>query len=342
MTTETTAEAGRDVTVRQYGELDVGRPAYLEYSKERVELIRRTLLPKEANDNDLFFLLELSSRYGLDPFAREIWIAKMKGKSGEQGGIAVFVGRDGLLSLAERRPGYRGFRNEAVHKGDTFKKLAQAVEQPDGTWTYVQHEYGHPAERGELVGAYAEVYVDGRPPTYFFAYLDEYLPGGNKLEYSPWRQQKAVMIEKCALVTAMRHAIRMSGLYLEEEMAAAIERGAATEMPTEGEAPNYGDDPVLAQRLQDLFEALDYLPAKRRVLLATCDDDGRRHLAEKLEADAEEAGIELPPWPEAIADGEVVEEEDEPAAAEPEPPSEPAAESEPEPTSEAEQQTLDA
>lgn len=267
---------------------EIGKAAFKAYDDDLIRLIRSSIMPPEATTSDTYYLLQLSARYGLDPFAREIWAAKMKGRTGEQGGVAILVGRDGLLAIAERSRSFRGFRNQVVCENDSFEYDAEPREMPDGTFTHVRHTWGKPQDRGPILGAWAEVYREGRPPVFFYAPLDEYIPKSEKkLEYSPWRSMKSVMIGKCALATALRLAFRISGLYIEEELAEAMSNGKSVDRQA---LPDYGEDPKLALRLADLFAACEatvpgsFLPGKIRVTLAQRDTQEKKEaLALELE-----------------------------------------------------------
>ena len=48
-------------------------------------LIRQSIMPPDASDTDLYYLLEMAATYQLDPFAREIWAVNMPGRNGARG-----------------------------------------------------------------------------------------------------------------------------------------------------------------------------------------------------------------------------------------------------------------
>lgn len=274
---------------------DPSAPAYKDYDENLIALIKNSVMPREATNADTYFLLELSARYGLDPFAREIWAAKMKGKTGEAGGVSILVGRDGLLSIAERHKSYRGFRNLPVYEHDTFAYDSEARLMPDGTYSHVTHSFDVTKDRGKLLGAWAEVYRNGRPPTFFYAPLEDYLPKSEKkLEYSPWSSQINVMIAKCALATALRLAFRISGLYIEEEMAQALSMPESQEY----QATVWPEDEELASYLQALFVAAEdakpgsWLPGKVTATMEATED--YELLVEQLVEEIERSGGEVP------------------------------------------------
>jgi len=280
------------------------------------KLVKDTLLPSDASDADLYYLLEVAATYRLDPFAKELWAIRMPGKNASaKGTLTIMVGRDGLLAIAERHPDFRGFRCQAYYSNDVVEFHADPREMPDGTFSHYSHSFKLNDDRGELKGAWAEVYRDGRPTVHFDAKIEEYVKDG---DYSPWKKQRTVMIEKCALTTALRHAYRISGLYIADEMSnALLAPAAAVEKVEEGET-NWGEDVGVKNRLIDLFDALGkerYTDAKIRLLLASCDDDGRLHLIEQLELECEDAEV---PLPEARAEDEEVVAADETEVVEPE------------------------
>lgn len=299
------AAVGSELERRDGSALGLGEAAYRMYDREKIQLIKATVMPPEATDGDLYMLLELSARYKLDPFTRQIWAAKMKGRQGERGGVAILIGRDGILSIASQRDDYRGFRSGVVHENDEF-----SVDLSDPDAPAVTHKAGHPKDRGDIVGAWCIAYREGRFPRYFYAPYDEYVPKSEaKLQYSPWATTRTVMIEKCAITTAHRLQFQITGLYEPDEMAHALEEapggagGAAS-------AADFGDDPVLALHLADLFAACEaarpgsFLPAKQRQLLGERNTPEKREaLARELAAFIEQHGGTVPdrPKPEDVA-----------------------------------------
>lgn len=308
-------DRGKDLELSTKRGLHTGEPAYEQFAPAMRKLIKDSLLPSEATEADLYYLLEMAATYRLDPFARELWAVKMPGRNAAGGAyLTIMVGRDGMLAIAERHPDYRGYRCQAVYANDEFQYHSQPIAHPDGTHSHVEHSFTVIGDRGELLGAWAEVYRDGKPPVFFFAKLEEYDKSDN--DYSPWRKQKTVMIEKCALVTALRHAYRISGLYIADEMTNALLAPAKEVEQVQDGQFNWGDDDDVKFRLADLFTVLGerYTPAKQRVTLAGLDDDGRRDLIARLVKECEEAGIDVPrvrdpedPEPITADEAEVVE-----------------------------------
>lgn len=286
--------------------LHTGEPAYKQFTKEMLSLVAKTIMPPNYSLPELYMGLEIAATYGLDPFTKELWLVRMK----ESGPVTPLVGRDGLLAIAERHRGYRGFRNADVYEKDEFEILADPREMPDGTYSHIRHVVKGFGDRGQLLGAWAEVYRDGRPPVHFEAYLENYDRGGN----TPWSKQKPAMIRKVALANALRLAFRISGLYVgDEQSGASIEMTTARETTASGEPAPLHEHPEWAARFEQLFRARNditpgaYLPAKQKLLVAGCTDEEKlAELEQQLENEIVEAGGAVPLRPEAGGD-EVIE-----------------------------------
>lgn len=258
------------------------------WGRRQVALIARTVA-KGATAEELQMFLRIADRYNLDPLQHEIWCIKTRGRDGEEGRIAIIVGEQGRLKIATRYDDYRGFRSDTVCENDRFMKLADPKELPgvSGAWTYVEHSYGKPSERGEVVGAWCEVYREGRPPTYFYAPLDEYMPSNaseKAKKFIPWFSTKSRMIVKCADSTAFRMAFTLAGIYGEEEIEHIRQQdnGARAEEEIE-----WGETDETADRMRSLFAAANnaksgaYPPAKIRLMLAGLSDEERAEIASR-------------------------------------------------------------
>lgn len=291
-------------------ELAVQTPAYTTYSKEMIALVGKTIMPKNYQPAELYFVLELAATYHLDPLIKEIWAVRMSENQNEP--ITVMVGVEGLLAIAERHPDFKGFANQEVYANDTFK-YGDVRELKNGTWTHVKHEFSVVGDRGELLGAWAEAYREGRPPVFFWAPIEEYMRTGGR---TPWNKQKTAMIRKVALSNALRRAFKLSGLYIPEEMGTLPMRNGARQDPAgavdhDGDVAAVWDDDARESRVAALFAALEeckpgaYLPGKKKLMLASAEtDEARDKLMEELEVEIYEAGGDLPPL--APEEGEVV------------------------------------
>jgi len=167
----------------------------ITFSQKEVETIKRTVA-SDANTDELRMFLHIAKTYGLDPFNKEIFFWKIKGKP------TIMTSRDGYLKIADRHEEYNGLVSDVVRENDKFRRKAQGID----------HEYG--TNRGDIIGAYALVYRKDREyPVYVFAPFQEYFAGTRV-----WSQYPSAMILKVAESMALKRAFTVSGLVTAEEM----------------------------------------------------------------------------------------------------------------------------
>lgn len=265
-----------------------------EFDPGQVDLIRHTVA-KDCDDGELAMFLEVCARYELDPLSKQIWAAKMSGK------LQIIVSRDGLLTLANRSPDFRGCESDAVRWNDYFRKFRDPV-----LGTQVEHEYrdeegnptAHEDKRGAIIGAWALVHREAHKPMYFYATWAEYGTKAGGDRQSPWKTHPSAMIIKVAQAVTLRQAFSISGVVGEQEVA----RAQVLSTPGDGGPAEieWGDDPALAEQLKAGFDVLGWTRSKMRLALRGKTDDERRGVLAQLHAEADRAA-EGP-----IADAEVV------------------------------------
>lgn len=167
----------------------------ISFTQKEVETIKRTVA-SDANTDELRMFLHIAKTYGLDPFNKEIFFWKIKGKP------TIMTSRDGYLKIADRHEEYNGLVSDVVRENDKFRRKAQGID----------HEYG--TNRGDIIGAYALVYRKDREyPIYVFSPFQEYFAGTRV-----WTQYPSAMILKVAESMALKRAFTVSGLVTAEEM----------------------------------------------------------------------------------------------------------------------------
>jgi phage recombination protein Bet len=167
----------------------------IRFTQKEIETIKRTVA-SDANTDELRMFLHIAKTYGLDPFNKEIFFWKIKGKP------TIMTSRDGYLKIADRHQEYNGLVSDVVRKNDKFRRKAQGID----------HEYG--TNRGDIIGAYALVYRKDRDyPVYVFSPFQEYFAGTRV-----WTQYPSAMILKVAESMALKRAFTVSGLVTAEEM----------------------------------------------------------------------------------------------------------------------------
>lgn len=295
---------------------DLTSPARFSWEPEQVEAIKQTVA-RECSPAEFVMFLELAARYGLDPFARQIWAAKM----GDGQPVAILVGRDGLLSIAERYDEFDGMDSDVVVEGDKLTRDRDTRE--------FVHEWGEQHLTGKVIGAWAQVWRSDRArPIGFYSRFAEY----NKENSKFWKRHPSAMILKVAQSTALRLAFSITGLLVEEEVG-----GPEPASLTRASVIEWGDDPALADYLQTLVDNANevrrnaYRPQKVLALLRGRSTADRRVFAQELVDFISSRGGVAPQPPDGLAaldgqrlrwddeealviDGEVpVEEPDEPA-----------------------------
>lgn len=301
-------DTGTAVVTRN-GQQSIQKSARAGYDAEQVALIKATVA-KDCSDAEFAMYLDLAGRYQLDPFAREIFAAKIGSRDGQSGRVAIIVGRDGFLKIANRHEDFLGLEGDVVREHDTFRKKAGEI--------YPEHTYeGHvlpplnddkgkpkvpiewpPNARGAIVGAWAVVQRRDRMPTYFYAPWSEYVPNADRKSKTPWGKQESAMILKCAETTALRKAYSITGVWGEEEMASAL-----VQEEVDAGVLDYGDEPTMRAWLPKLFVAVNEAkpnsirPAKQRLLLKGLDQDEREALAADLVTQIEKLGGTVPERP---------------------------------------------
>jgi phage recombination protein Bet len=172
-----------------------GELAEVTYTREQVELIKRTIC-QDATDDELQLFLTRCAKTGLDPFMRQIYSIKRGGKH------TIQLGIDGYRLIAQRT-------------GECDGQDGPYWCGPDGVWREVWLEKGPPA------AARLTVFRRGQSRGYTGTALwAEYgIGSSNDLV----RQMPAGMLAKVAESLALRKAFpqELSGMYVEDEMAQA-------------------------------------------------------------------------------------------------------------------------
>jgi phage recombination protein Bet len=148
------------------------------------EKIKKLFAPDLTPDEFAFFM-GLSKSVEANPFLHEIWAVKYdKTKP-----ASTFLGRDYYRKIAQSQPDYDGHMSDAIYSNDKFIVKNGAPE----------HEYNM-EDRGNLIGAYALVWIKGRTrPNFKRVKFSEY----NKRQ-STWTQIPETMICKVAEAQVLR------------------------------------------------------------------------------------------------------------------------------------------
>jgi phage recombination protein Bet len=160
--------------------------------QEQLDLLRENLVPPDVTEAEFRLFIRVANHSGLDPFRRQIYAVKRKGRVTFQTGI------DGYRAIAQRSGVYAG-SDDAVFEGKSRNKA-------------------HP---GKATVTVWKVVAGLRCPFTASARWDEYVPPSGQDQM--WAKMPHGQLAKCAEALALRKAFpeEMSGVYVEEEMARA-------------------------------------------------------------------------------------------------------------------------
>ena len=308
-----TTEVASAPVVYQGAPLPLSQEARKLFSEDTVALLASKIgmAANVASINGplLYSTLELAARYGLDPFAGEIWLAKMGGRDGGGGSLVIMVGRDGYMKVAKRDRAFISCAGQAVYEHD---ELSVEIDITGGLSAF-HFKAAHPAKRGGPLGAFAILARRGDyPPLYFFAPLEQFKKGGGA-----WKYEDA-MIVKCAQSYLLRTTYNISGATPFDEVSVGFDPNATDSTATEIVA-------VLPEPLEGMLaRAIDVDPKswkRNEVEARVLDVEGKAipgqvrkvqgEMAEWLEENDRDGALhDLPPRaepPEEIVDAEVVE-----------------------------------
>jgi phage recombination protein Bet len=197
-----------------------------EWTKERIDLVKRTICPRGITDDEFALFIEQCKRSGLDPLLKEAFCVPRKQNVGTRD-MPKWIERHefqpaetGMLARAERFPDYRGTTAAAAYEADALEIDAGAG--------LVSHKFSPGKKRGALIGAWAKVDREGKASVVIWLDLEGY-----KQTSPNWSKIPATMMEKCARVAALRKAYpsAFGGLYVQEEQRAAEAIEAGPELP---------------------------------------------------------------------------------------------------------------
>ena len=138
-----------------------------------LQILNKTVMPKQATPEQAAAFLLICERYELDPFASEVYAFPANGT------VKALIGVDGYVTIANRNPNFDGITYEEMR-----------------------------SESGDLEGISCSVFrKDRKQPTVVTEYMDE-CRGNSPI----WRKMPARMLRHKATIQSIRLAFGLSGL----------------------------------------------------------------------------------------------------------------------------------
>lgn len=186
--------------------------ATVEFTPQRIELVKRMLCPDITTDEMTVFV-QICKRTGLDPFAKQIYAIRRKGR------MTIQTGIDGYRLIADRTERYAG-SDDAVFDDEMNPSKATVT-----VWKLVN-------------GVRCAFTASAR--------WAEYYPGDASGQM--WNKMPCTMLAKCAEALALRKAFpaELSGVYTGDEMDQADDddRRAPQHQPKPQEQPRQEQKPA--------------------------------------------------------------------------------------------------
>lgn len=285
-----------------------------DWSRERIDLIKKTICPQGISDAEFALFAQQCKVRGLDPFAGEAFCVKRRTN------IAPKGQPDKWVDLHVLQTSVAGMRARAERHGDLLAISGAAIFEKDvclidldaGT---VAHRYDAAKQRGAFMGAWAVVKRQGLAPI-----VIHLLPGSRRADGPVYGNNPSEHLRKCAMAAALREAYptAFAGLYSGEEMpeerepnkvtaalsgTVTVEAAAAPALPS-GPVVEFGEwkhRPIAGLSVEEAFAAVAFadeklasakpkatwvaaLKANREAIAAYADATFIRAIPEMLEA----------------------------------------------------------
>jgi len=203
--------------------------------------IKRTFCPK-ATDQEAANFLHLCRYMGLNPFVKDAYLIKYG-----DGAATMVVGKDAFMKRADAHPQFAGITSGVI------VKAGDKIDNRTGTLVL---------SGDEIVGGWARVARNDRKVDVDVTVTFSEFNNNRGL----WKTMPSVMIEKCAIVTALRRAFpaTFSGMYDSAEM--GVDLTDDLEPALTNSVSTIVDGPVVieAERIDEIVEATQAMIAEAK------------------------------------------------------------------------------
>lgn len=206
-----------------------------------VEIVRNVICGGNQllTDTEILQFIEMCKYNGLNPFLKEAYLVKYKGKNGTPDKCSIIVSKETFLKRAETNPDYDGSKSGIVvlRNGEITKVIGTLMLQDD-----------------TLLGGWAEIHRKSQTvPTEITVSLKEYHQGN-----SMWNTKPATMIRKVALMQALREcfANQLGACYDEEELPIDVQADVVESKPPQATDPAPTESKAIAPKDDKCFKGM--------------------------------------------------------------------------------------
>lgn len=248
---------------QQVGAVKQSAPMF-GFNRDQVELVK-SVIAKDATDDELRLFLYTAQRTGLDPLTKQLHFVKrtvtkkVKSATGvwsevKEGQMTIQTGIDGYRAIAERTGNLAGI-DDAVFDTESMPHPDKATVTVYKMISGQRVAFTASARWNEYVQQYEK---------------DEWVNGvktGKKITVvgTMWQKMPYLMLAKCAEALALRKAFPndLSGIYTNEEMTQADKHEQPEEKPQDkpsNEPPLPPEPPVEGELVYDDIQAAEEAP----------------------------------------------------------------------------------
>jgi len=175
------------------------------FTTKDIEVLKNTIFDTLKTQAQVILALNVCKKYDLDPFAKEFWAWV-----DNRGRLITIASASWFMKIARKQKGFISMQANAVYDGEEFSMNT-------ATWE-VNHVIKLDCRGADKkpLWAYARLKMEWKDDEVKWVDWSEYANDSVTFA-SPWKKQRAAMIEKCWSTVLLRQAFGLSWLYWEEE-----------------------------------------------------------------------------------------------------------------------------
>ncbi|MCC6178777.1 MAG: phage recombination protein Bet [Phycisphaerales bacterium] len=219
----------------------------LEFTKERLDIMRRTITPPTASEAEFGFFVEWCRQTGLNPFLKQAYLVERWDSNSNTKKHDPMVAEAGFAARADALPDFRGMRSGVVYAGDEFF-IDESTQEIVHRWSVEAR-----AKSGnKVIGAWAHGRREGREVEITWLTVESRIQ--KKRDGSAnifWARDPGGQIRKCARADQYRRLYPniFAGWYDPAEMQTEVEVNPAPALQAPTVQQPAAKTRALAQRL---------------------------------------------------------------------------------------------